>query len=103
MDWDGVVYLNTSDRQAQTSFSGLPLSTAPFVQVPLISDNVTGQVYIYKMKNICFVSVALLAAYSHASPVSGSPEAGSTTSDKYPPSASTCSSDFVRSSSDVSV
>ncbi|KAI3393247.1 hypothetical protein diail_4536 [Diaporthe ilicicola] len=46
------------------------------------------------MQNNCFLSVALLAALGRASPVTNAPEAGSTTSDSYPPSATSVNSEL---------
>ncbi|KAL1848670.1 hypothetical protein Daus18300_013540 [Diaporthe australafricana] len=46
------------------------------------------------MQNTRFLSVVLLAALGHASPVTNSPEAGSTTSDIYPPSATSVNTEL---------
>ncbi|KAJ0124399.1 3-phytase b precursor [Diaporthe amygdali] len=46
------------------------------------------------MHNIRLLCVALFVAFGHASPVTNSPEAGSTTSDKYPPSATSANTEL---------
>ncbi|KAK2606706.1 hypothetical protein N8I77_005437 [Diaporthe amygdali] len=46
------------------------------------------------MHNIRLLCVALFVAFGQASPVTNSPEAGSTTSDKYPPSATSANTEL---------
>lgn len=56
------------------------------------SSRILGQLPFLKMQY--FLSLALLAALGEAVPVTDSPEAGSTTSDVFPPASSMCTHPF---------